>query len=226
MSVSAGDFERVYDPSVGESEPWYINDHTFVRDRNGTWHLIGITHAEPIGAARREAPRPRHRARVARAVDQAAVRALCRSRRAARRTCGRRTSIVHDDRYWMFVLRRRRWTRPRTASNSRRRTTAVTWTRHAANPLVVDGFEARDPMVLAGRRPLGHVLHGDHDAERRAVTSWRPSSPTTSCTGRGRHVVYTDERVGTFGGPTESPFVVERDGRYYLFIGPDWGHGR
>ncbi|MGZ4718679.1 MAG: hypothetical protein ACXWB2_15150 [Acidimicrobiales bacterium] len=27
---------------------------------------------------------------------------------------------------------------------------------------------------------------------------------------------------GTFGGPTESPFVVERDGRWYLFIGPDW----
>ena len=28
---------------------------------------------------------------------------------------------------------------------------------------------------------------------------------------------------GTFGGTTESPFVVARDGRYYLFIGPDWG---
>ena len=24
------------------------------------------------------------------------------------------------------------------------------------------------------------------------------------------------------GGPTESPFVVARAGRYYLFIGPDW----
>jgi beta-fructofuranosidase len=38
----------------------------------------------------------------------------------------------------------------------------------------------------------------------------------------GRRVVYTDVCEGTYGGPTESPFVVERGGRYYLFIGPDW----
>ena len=28
----AGDFKRIYDPSVGEAGPWYINDHTIVRD--------------------------------------------------------------------------------------------------------------------------------------------------------------------------------------------------
>ena len=46
-AVTAGQFERIYDPSVGENERWYINDHTFIRDDGGTWHLIGITHAEP-----------------------------------------------------------------------------------------------------------------------------------------------------------------------------------
>ena len=25
--VKAGEFRRIYDPSVGESEEWYINDH-------------------------------------------------------------------------------------------------------------------------------------------------------------------------------------------------------
>ena len=39
---------------------------------------------------------------------------------------------------------------------------------------------------------------------------------------RGRRIVYSDPCTGTFGGPTESPFVVLRGGRYYLFIGPDW----
>jgi beta-fructofuranosidase len=24
-----------------------MNDHTFVRDHTGTWHLVGITHVEP-----------------------------------------------------------------------------------------------------------------------------------------------------------------------------------
>src|SRR5262245_2089368 len=45
--LSVGDFQRIYDPSVGEAEPWYINDHTFVRGTDGLWHLFGITHAEP-----------------------------------------------------------------------------------------------------------------------------------------------------------------------------------
>ncbi|HVH06951.1 MAG TPA: glycoside hydrolase, partial [Myxococcota bacterium] len=47
MKIEAGAFERIYDPSVGEAERWYVNDHTLVRDHLGTWHLIGITHAEP-----------------------------------------------------------------------------------------------------------------------------------------------------------------------------------
>lgn len=38
----------------------------------------------------------------------------------------------------------------------------------------------------------------------------------------GRTIVYADPMSGTGGGPTESPFVVEHDGRWYLFIGPDW----
>ena len=47
MKPEAGEFARIYDPSAGQTERWYMNDHTFVRDRAGTWHLIGITHAEP-----------------------------------------------------------------------------------------------------------------------------------------------------------------------------------
>ena len=30
--------------------------------------------------------------------------------------------------------------------------------------------------------------------------------------------VFVHPKRGTFGGPTESPFVVARDGRYYLFV--------
>ena len=33
-----------------------------------------------------------------------------------------------------------------------------------------------------------------------------------------RHVAYTDPAVGTFGGPTESPFVVRRGSEYFLFV--------
>lgn len=42
-----GRFHKIYDPSAGESQKWYINDHTFIRAADGQWHLFGITHPEP-----------------------------------------------------------------------------------------------------------------------------------------------------------------------------------
>ena len=39
-----------------------------------------------------------------------------------------------------------------------------------------------------------------------------------------RGVAFTDRSKGTYGGPTESPFVVRRGDTYYLFIGPRGGY--
>jgi arabinan endo-1,5-alpha-L-arabinosidase len=33
--VTAGTFDKIYDPSIGEQEPWYINDHCFIRGDDG-----------------------------------------------------------------------------------------------------------------------------------------------------------------------------------------------
>ncbi|MEV6771683.1 hypothetical protein AB0N05_23965 [Nocardia sp. NPDC051030] len=35
--VSAGRFERIYDPSDRVGEPWYINDHSVIRGADGVW---------------------------------------------------------------------------------------------------------------------------------------------------------------------------------------------
>ena len=31
MRVYADDFTKIYDPSIGEAEKWYINDHTIIK---------------------------------------------------------------------------------------------------------------------------------------------------------------------------------------------------
>ena len=72
--------------------------------------------------------------------------------------------------------------------------------------MVVDGFEARDPMVLwvddrwvmyytATSEPRGgaHVVAATESDD---LVHWT-----------GRHIVYRDEMTGTGAGPTESPFV-------------------
>lgn len=102
MKIAAGEFERIYDPSVGERERWYINDHSFVRDHGGTWHLIGITHAEPMAPfeekhlAHATAPAlhgPWKKEAPALHVDASLQESVLWAPHV----------IVHEGRYWMFV---------------------------------------------------------------------------------------------------------------------------
>jgi hypothetical protein len=219
VTVTAGAFELVYDPSVGEDERWYINDHTFFRDELGTWHLVGITHAEPMAPfdelhlAHATAP-TLHGPWAKRAFAMSTDPGWGETHLWAPHV------VCHDERYWMFVCAGG----PSPSEYRIHLATSddgTTWERHAGNPLVVDGYEARDPMVLrvgdrwvmyytATSAPEGgsHVVIATESDD---LVRWE-----------GRHVVYTDECSGTGGGPTESPFVVERDGRFHLLIGPDW----
>jgi arabinan endo-1,5-alpha-L-arabinosidase len=215
----AGEYQRIYDPSVGEAERWYVNDHTFVRDHTGTWHLIGITHAEPF------APHDEKHLAHATAPDlhgpwTKQPFALSTDPDAGETHLWAPHVVAHDDRYWMFYCA------GGAAPTAYRLHLAVsddcwTWTRHPANPLVVDGYEARDPMVLRlGDRWVMYYTatsapEGGNFVVKAVVTDdlvrWGDE-----------RVVYADPLSGTFGGGTESPFVVEHGGRYHLLIGPDW----
>jgi beta-fructofuranosidase len=219
VAPTVGAFELVYDPSVGEEQAWYINDHTVVRDRAGVWHLIGITHAEPMA--------PFDELHLAHATAPALLGPWTKQPFALSTDAAWHEThlwaphvIEHDGRYWMYYCAGG----PSPSEYRIHLATSddcTTWQRHEANPLVVDGYEARDPMVLrledrwvmyytATSEPGGghHVVAA---VESDDLVHWG-----------GRRVVYTDPMTGTGAGPTESPFVVERDGTYHLFIGPDW----
>ena len=217
--LAVGDFELVYDPSVGEAERWYVNDHTFVRDHTGTWHLIGITHAEPLA--------PFDEVHLAHATAPALGGPWTKQPFALTADPAHGEThlwaphvVHHDGTYWMYYCAggvTKDGYRLHLATSP----DCWSWTRHPANPIVVDGFEARDPMVVrvgdrwlmyytATSEPTGghHIVVA---AESDDLVRWR-----------GRHVVYRDRLAGTGAGPTESPFVVERDGRWLLLLGPDY----
>jgi len=84
-------------------------------------------------------------------------------------------------------------------------------------PCIIDGFDARDPMVLkrgnkwimyysATSQPTGghHVVKAatSHD-----LINWNPFGE-----------VCTHQMTGTFGGPTESPHVMKYKDKYLLFL--------
>ncbi len=219
VAVSAGEFELLYDPSVGEAERWYINDHTIFCDHAGTWHLIGITHAEPMA--------PFDELHLAHATAPALhgpwtkqPHALSTGPAAGETHLWAPHVIEADGQFWMFVC----------AGGATKETYRIhlatspdgtAWTRHPENPLIVDGFEARDPMVLrVGDRWVLYYTATSEPSGGAHIVAAVTSDDLVHW--RGRHVVYQHALSGTMAGPTESPFVVARDGRYYLFIGPDW----
>ncbi len=219
MAPAAGEFRLVYDPSIGEPAAWYVNDHTFVRDAGGTWHLVGITHAEPAA--------PFEEVHLAHATAPALLGPWTKQPFALSADPGAGEThlwaphiVDHDDRYWMFYC-------AGGPSPSEYRIhlaisdDCVHWTRHPANPMVVDGYEARDPMVLRiGDRWVMYYTATSTPTGGRFVVAAMESDDLV--TWSRRRIVYTDPMSGTGAGPTESPFVVAQGGTYHLLIGPDW----
>jgi len=215
--IGTDDFTRIYDPSAGQTRgyAWYVNDHTFVRGEDGTWHLFGITQQNPF--------RPFEEVFFTHITGPDLSGPWTKQPDVMQRDEAAGESVVwaphvirHDGRWWMFYC-------GGDADPKRFRICLATsddlftWTRSPANPLLQDGYEARDPMVLrvgdewvmyytANAAPEGgrHVVAA---VTSRDLIHWGD-----------KRVVFESAREGTGGGPTESPFVVARNGRYLLFV--------
>jgi len=213
--VTAGEFQTFY----AAAEPWCVNDHTFIQGPDKTWHLFGITHPKPLSWEKDPGRQLAHA--TAKTLLQASWDA---QPFAVTRDWGKYREFVlwapyvlrHEDTYYMFVC-------VGDQDTHRYRIHLLTspdlkeWTRSSDNPMVVDGFDGRDPFVMrvgdqwalyytANSTPEG----GNHQVvsvTSRDLVHWS-----------NRKVVFTHPRAGSFGGPTESPFIVRRGGNYYLFV--------
>ena len=222
--VTHGEFTQIYNPSVGEDEEWYINDHCFVFGPDEQWHLFGITHEEPASPADED--------NFAHATSDVLLREGWVKHPFALTVAGDAPwreahlwaphVIPHDGRYYMYYC-------AGGADSAHYRIHLATsedlfsWTRHPANPMLVDGFDARDPFILPdgeGWR-MYYTATSDPEGGNHIVACVKSSDLIHW--GK-RTVVFTDPTVGTWGGPTESPFVVRRGQKYYLFIGPRDGY--
>jgi sucrose-6-phosphate hydrolase SacC (GH32 family) len=219
--LEVGEFKLIYNPSVGEKQPWYINDHCFIYDRTGKWHLFGITREEPASPA--DEDNFAHATSVNLLTNWLKQPfALRVDSKAGEAHLWAPHVIEHEGLYYMYYCAGGK-------NGSEYQIKLATskdlfdWQRHPANPMLIDGIDARDPFIL------------------RATNQWLMYYTATSKPQGGNHVVFVveskdlihwgnkktaflDPEVGTWGGPTESPFVVRRGKTYYLFIGPRNGY--
>lgn len=206
---------RVFNPSQGERESWYINDHCFVQDDSGTWHLFGITGKEPANPANEKF------------FLHAIAKDLCgpwvKQKPVMHVDPDEGETVVwapyvlkHDGRYWMFYCGGGE-SHMKYRINLATSSDLLSWTRSPANPMVLDGYDARDPMVLrVGSQWILYYCATESPSGGNHVVIAATSSDLVHWT--GREIVFRSPYTGTFGGPTESPYVVAKGNKYYLFL--------
>ncbi|GAA3209585.1 family 43 glycosylhydrolase [Actinocorallia longicatena] len=218
--IGSGPFTYVHDPST-LAGPRYLNDHTLVR-AGDRWHLFGIVGAS---APRGEAPDSTKEVTFAHASAPdpygpwtAHADALTLDASYGEEHLWAPHVIEAGGRYWMFYAA---GGSSGAAINLATSTDLFTWAREPSGPLF-RGIAARDPMVvrIGGEWVMYYTelsAAGGHHivACRRSGDLLHWSGPET---------VFTDASTDTTVSVTESPFVVERDGWYYLFIGPRGGY--
>jgi beta-fructofuranosidase len=217
--VSAGQFQVIYNPSLGETKLWYINDHTIVPSSSG-WHLFGITHWEPAKAL--EEINFAHATADSLLQPQWEKQPYALSADSANwheTMLWAPHIIFHDSLYYMFYCAGSATSHFAYRIHLATSPDLRTWTRWPENPMFADGFDARDPMVLSIKDTfvMYYTATSDSNGGNHVVAA---RTSTDLLHWSNRRIVYTDTSTGTFGGPTESPFVVRRGESSYLFIGP------
>ncbi|MFJ6105873.1 family 43 glycosylhydrolase [Streptomyces sp. NPDC092359] len=221
--IGADPFTHVHDPSL-PGRRRYLNDHTLIKAADGRWHLFGIVgdsappgrspdSAAETSFAHASAPDPygpwtAHPDALTVAPDYHGEEHLWAPH-----------VIEADGTYWMFYAA---GGRDGAAINLATSTDLSTWTRLPSGPLF-RGRAARDPMVtrIGGRWVMYYTELSA--AEGRHLVRHRVSDDLVHWSEPG--TAYADGTTESTGvSVTESPFVLEQDGWYYLFIGPRVGY--
>ncbi|MFE5585918.1 glycosyl hydrolase family 32 [Kitasatospora sp. NPDC056531] len=218
---AAGPFGQVYDPSTTHRR--YLNDHTLIQ-AGGRWHLFSI-----IGDSAPPGQAPDSSAEVSLAHASAPDPSGPWTGHPDALTVD--TSyfgeehlwaphvVESDGVHWMFYAA---GGRAGAAINAATSTDLFTWTRLPSGPLF-RGNAARDPMVL--RIGAEWVMYYTElsTTDGRHQVCYRRSTDLLTWGDPG--IAFADAATAADGvSVTESPFVVARDGWYYLFIGPRNGY--
>jgi len=212
-------FEHIFDQSPSDADPWYVNDHCLIHGADG-WHVYGITHKQPAN--------PMDERNFAHGTSRNLTNknwkrepfALTYQPDLGENHLWAPHVIQKGDTHYMFYCAGSQKSSYQFQINLATSKDLKTWTRDKNNPVFKDFYDARDPMTILidGIYYLYYTANldsptGNHTVNVRTSRDLKTWSPA--------RVAFVHPEKGTYGGPTESPFVVPYGGHFYLFVGPD-----
>jgi hypothetical protein len=225
--LSQHEMAHVFDTSPLPGGPYYVNDHAFIQGRDGQWHLFGIFHREPIG----EDSEVEFIHAVAQERDPAKWKTGAfepappphRIALRADRTIGETHVwaphvIEAEGRYWM-LYQGGGADGDRASIRLAESDDLYRWTRVGRAPLFEDFCVARDPMIV--RREGAWVLYYtrcDALSHRASGVAYRYSYDLVHWSEAHMAMTLAATPPMPNSGYTESPFVFERAGYYYLSV--------
>jgi hypothetical protein len=228
--VSQGAMVHVFDTSVLPDGPHYVNDHTLIQSqRDRSWHLFGIFHREPIGedtevdfihAIAKEPDPERWEADAFTAVPAPYTVALRADRSLGETHLWAPHIVSAEGRYWM-IYQGGGADGDRASIRLAESDDLYRWVRVGSVPLFEDVCVARDPMLL--RRDGTWVLYYtrcESTLRRVSGVAYRQSRDLVHWSDAHMVLTLAETPAMPNSGFTESPFVFERGGYYYLSVSP------
>jgi Glycosyl hydrolases family 43 len=218
---------HIFDTSPLPGGPLYVNDHTLIQGPDRSWHLFGIFHREPMGDdteidfvhAVANEPDPARWSTGAFEIAPTPYTIALRADRAIGETHLWAPHVVSSEgRYWM-VYQGGGPDGDRASMRLAESEDLYEWKRVGDIPLFEDFCVARDPMLT--RRENAWVLYYTRctsTSKRVSGVAYRLSRNLVDWS--EPHMVLTlgDTPPMPNSGFTESPFVFEREGYWYLSI--------
>ncbi len=218
----------IFNQGAGENRPWYINDHCLIKGNDGRYHLFGITHRKEL------IPPPWAEHSFAHASSeelwdlpwQKHPRVLGVDKALGETHLWAPQIIEKDGSYYMFYAGGGgHWDSMINLAVSK---DLFNWERPAGvNPLFRDFYDARDPMALkVGDEYLLYYCKTYSRGDHRSAVAFRRSRDLIHWSEPEFALALSEDPRLINSGHTESPYVFEYGGKYYLAICSPFYHYR
>ncbi|KJF45377.1 family 43 glycosylhydrolase [Draconibacterium sediminis] len=225
--VITGEWKHIFNPNDTRSDidtTWYTNDHCFVKGADGKWHGYGIIGHKPINPWTGET-RFFHISAKMFDQDKWDDHDYALETKPGVERVLWAPHVFHEsdsDTWHMFYnIGNRQKNAPNYASwgqlcraDSK---DMFNWERYPLNPLFSDPGHARDSYILKDENIYYYYYTRTFDeVDLRSCVAVRTSPDLQHWS--GPKIVHTQSFECDWGGDAESPFVVKKDGLFYLFI--------